>query len=63
MPGAVLEPGTYCTDNKHAITEPQDDMYKPYEFYSLSSATHGNRAVQILANPSGLTTTFGTNSV
>ena len=50
-PGAVLEPGTFCTENVHSTIKPQDDMYKPYKFYSLLSATHGNRAVQILANP------------
>ena len=60
-PGAVLEFGTCFTENEHAATKPQDDM--PYGFYSLLSATHGNRAVKILANPYGLTTTFGTNSV
>ena len=60
-PGAVLEFGTCFTENEHAATKPQDDM--PYEFYSLLSATHGNRAVKILANSYGLTITFGTNSV
>ena len=50
-------------ENEHAATKPQDDVYKLYEFYSILSATHGNRAVKILANLYGLTTTFGTNSV
>ena len=63
MLGAVFEPGTCCTENKHAPTKPQDDMCKPYEVYSELSATPGNKAVQILANLYGLTTTFGTNSV
>ena len=50
-------------ENEHAATKPQDDVYKLYEFYSILSATHGNRAVKILANLYGLTTIFGTNSV
>ena len=58
---AVLEPGTFSTKNKHTASKPQADIYKPYEFYSLLSATLGYKAVQILANPYGLTTTFVTN--
>ena len=63
MLGAFLEHGTCCTENEHNATKPQDDMCKPYEFYSDLSATHGNKAVQILANPNVLTTNFGANSV
>ena len=51
MPGAVIEPGTSCTKHMHSTIKPQDDMYKPYKFYSILSATHGNRTGQILANP------------
>ena len=36
---------------------------RPYGFYSLWSANHGYTVVQILANPYGITATFGTNSV
>ena len=51
MPRAVLEPGTSCTKHVHSTIKPQDNMCKSYKFYSILSATHGNRTVQILANP------------
>ena len=40
-PEAVLKPETFCTKYKHAATDPQADMYNPYEFYSILSVTHG----------------------
>ena len=51
MPAVVLKPETCCSENKHPATKLQDHMYKITNFLSLLSATHGNRAVQILANP------------
>ena len=40
-PGTVLELGTFYTKYEQAVTEPQADMFKPCEFYSLLSGNHG----------------------